>query len=322
MQKENLSTVDHPAADLAYPGEEKPLLSSSSGSTNKKNDNNIGGSYSDQHSRWFSTINMSTITDPEKGWLRFWNPALTFRQLTVRDRESSFYAFDAFRALAYLWVSNDHVQEGLMALYSNFHSWSEQNMSRSYVSSSAEGVTVFFVISGFLNLYVALRISARFKEKHVSWKTIRNFLFRRYMHLAPNLYIAVCIALALGCLTGSSLLYNNLCTPCENKWWTDFVFIQNLPYQFVKGSNCFNSTWTIGAEMQFYFMSVPIIFLYSYHRPLAFALILALIGLTVWMRTVITIGYATSYSLFGKYVYQPSYTRADAYFFGMGLYMM
>jgi hypothetical protein len=42
--------------------------------------------------------------DTEKGWMRFWNPKMSFGQLAQRTRNSSFYAFDCFRALAFLWV--------------------------------------------------------------------------------------------------------------------------------------------------------------------------------------------------------------------------
>jgi hypothetical protein len=39
-------------------------------------------------------------------------------------------------------------------------------------------------------------------------------MFRRYMHLAPNLYIAILIAMAIGCTSGISIFEFNFCPPC------------------------------------------------------------------------------------------------------------
>lgn len=303
------SNMAHPSADPVDPAESLPLINNS----NNPQVNDIQ-----------TPLTLDNFFDPQKGWIKFWNPALTFRQLTVRERNPSFYAFDAFRALAFLWVSNDHVQEGLKILYADFEAWIEtQSSSRAYADSSDQGVTVFFVISGFLNLYVALRISDSFQEKYVSWKTMRNFLFRRYMHLAPNLYVAVCIALMLGCLSGLALLDENFCVPCKSHWWTNFLFIQNFSDQmFEIGTDCYNSTWTIGAEMQFYICSVPLVFLYKYSPFSAFAAVIVLIGLVVVLRTEIILFSAEDGGTWAEYAYQPFYSRGDAYLFGMALYMM
>lgn len=63
--------------------------------------------------------------DVKNGWMKFWNPKLTFHQLTVRERDDSLFCFDAFRAFAFLWVSNSHVQEAFTLAYdeTSFTNW-------------------------------------------------------------------------------------------------------------------------------------------------------------------------------------------------------
>jgi hypothetical protein len=105
---------------------------------------------------------------PSRGWMQFWSPFLGFSQLTQRTRYDSFYAFDTFRALAYLWVSADHLSEGLSLVYSDFSVFERSSdWFHSVFDDSYNAVTVFFVISGFLNLYVLLRISESFKVTFV-----------------------------------------------------------------------------------------------------------------------------------------------------------
>lgn len=156
----------HPAADERHSHEDVPLLASTGA------DNSSSSSSSERRTPYVDAEKDSrtchapvcwreVFFDPQKGWMKFWNPAVTWRGLTCRERESSFYAFDAFRALAFFWVSNTHLSEGLSELYLDYSSWEAQG-DKSYTIAAAQGVTVFFVISGFLNIYVALRINERF----------------------------------------------------------------------------------------------------------------------------------------------------------------
>jgi hypothetical protein len=43
--------------------------------------------------------------DVKKGWMKFWDPQLTFNQIFVRERDGGLSCFDAFRAFAFLWIS-------------------------------------------------------------------------------------------------------------------------------------------------------------------------------------------------------------------------
>lgn len=58
-------------------------------------------------------VHLKDFFDVEKGWMKFWSPAMTFSQITSRDRDDTLFCFDAFRCFAFLWVSNSHIQEGM-----------------------------------------------------------------------------------------------------------------------------------------------------------------------------------------------------------------
>ena len=95
-------------------------------------------------------INPNNMINKSSIWSRLmlWSPLLTYKQLMFRDRETAFYALDAFRAMAYLWVQQVHVQDGLKILFNGdeFVKWLSIQSKSINGYSSSNGVTVFFVI--------------------------------------------------------------------------------------------------------------------------------------------------------------------------------
>jgi hypothetical protein len=110
-------------------------------------------------------VKCADFFDVKKGWMKFWDPQLSFNQIFVRERDGGLFCFDAFRAWAFLWISNSHMQEGLKKYYDNSYNTWIHNQSPALYSTSSNGVTVFFVISGFLNLMVSMSIAKKFKVK-------------------------------------------------------------------------------------------------------------------------------------------------------------
>lgn len=91
------------------------------------------------------------------------------------------------------------------------------------------------------------------------------------MHLAPNLYLCVAAVMVMGYFSGFPTLYTDFYSNCRQDYWKDLLFIQNLFKDL-----CYNSTWSIATEYQFYILGLPLIVLYCYSR-LATALILVLL---------------------------------------------
>jgi peptidoglycan/LPS O-acetylase OafA/YrhL len=90
----------------------------------------------------------------------------------VEDEEKALYVLDGLRALAYLWVANVHVEEGLEIYYSSVHvkhAWGQ--IGATFVVYAANnGVVVFFVLSGFLIPMVFTSIARKNKVKFMILK--------------------------------------------------------------------------------------------------------------------------------------------------------
>ena len=87
---------------------------------------------------------------------RFWHawfPSPNLKAIFVRDRDSNLNSLDGVRALAYLWVLNDHFYQVFNQAVPGFTAW-WSNYGGITVVEQAEkgdqGVTSFFVLSGFL----------------------------------------------------------------------------------------------------------------------------------------------------------------------------
>ena len=107
-----------------------------------------------------TVFNSDVFFNPKTGWMQYFDPVLNMKQLLIRNREGAFYAFDAFRALAFLWVSCAHLTEGLNIAFTDVSDWSTSKASYlCFLTNNVQGITVFFTISGFLNFFVALRIA-------------------------------------------------------------------------------------------------------------------------------------------------------------------
>jgi peptidoglycan/LPS O-acetylase OafA/YrhL len=146
-------------------------------------------------------------------------------------------------------------------------------------------------------------------------------MFRRFMHLGPNLYIAILVALFVGCISHDPTLYMNFCEPCKSYWWLDYIFLANYTKMWF-GTNCFNSTWTVSAQMQMYISGTLVTALYKYNPLYAFILSVILIAAVEAIRTKIILVYDFSEMDYSANAYSPVYCRADAYLMGMILWMM
>eukprot|EP01038_Epipyxis_sp_PR26KG_P009424 gene9424-12698_t len=252
-------------------------------------------------------------------WYHYWDVKKNLSQVFVRERNPDLFAIDAFRAMGFLWIINSHLQEGLATYFLNFEEWIEENISKAMVDSSAQGVTVFFVISGFLNIMVTESITKKNKEPNLSLRGASTYLFRRCCHLPPNLYVIVVIALLYGCNSNYSDSITTFCTPCLNSWWTDFIFLTNFSEYIASGGACFNSTWSVSAQMQLYITSIPVFYAYSVKKSYGYWACAAFTIIPLILRVVIIEYYLTNYIY---QIYLPFYTRADAYGLGMVLYML
>lgn len=160
------------------------------------------------------------------------------------------------------------------------------------------------------------------QDKIFSFRAAGTFMFRRFMHLGPNLYIAIIIALVVGCSSGLATLDFNFCSPCKKTWWLNYIFVADFNGLWSGDSMCFNSTWTVSAQMQMYVGLLWLKAIY-YSQPFyAFLISLVLIAFVLVLRVKLLLAYGSSAAFYANYVYLPSYTRMEAYLVGMILWMM
>ena len=118
------------------------------------------------------------------------------------------------------------------------------------------GVTLFFVLSGFLVTCILLTSKARHAEHGLPASSyFRNFYARRALRIFP-LYILVIVLLGL-CDRGGVR---------ENAWWF-LTHTINIKF-FLQGDYdpWVNHLWTLAIEEQFYFAYPLVIFLTPLHR--------------------------------------------------------
>lgn len=117
----------------------------------------------------------------------------------------------------------------------------------------ANGVQIFFTISGFLITYILL--SQKNNNSGASKpKMVLSFMFKRALRLFPIYYIFLTILVVFSKIGG-------LWLGQENMEWYYYLYIQNiLFYKFNFQSTLLNHTWSLAVEEQFYLLWPFLIF--------------------------------------------------------------
>lgn len=243
------------------------------------------------------------------------------QSLFQRKRSKDLYPLDAVRAMAYLWVCAFHIYSALSNYYLNvdltnaFGSF--QNL---LVKSGEDGAIVFFVLSGFVIPYSLMSISQRNKDHErghtLSWRTIVQFLIRRYLRIAPSLIIVMCVVLIYSCNNpnGEHSQSMKFCHGCQHSWYDNILFIGNFGGDSHVGM-CWDTTWTISSEMQFYLLSIPIMFGYFYNKWCGMSIVIGLGMFSWYYRQIIE-------SNSEKRLYPLIYERMDQYGTGIMLFFL
>lgn len=257
-------------------------------------------------------------------WWHAWDISKNSREIFIRDRDTDMNVLDGIRALAFMWVLNDHLEEALEYYMSNFGEWISSVGGITQAISGQQGdqgVTTFFVLSGFLIPFILIRLVKSKKERYMSFWTAVEFLFRRYVRIAPSIAASTIFAIGYGYYSDNSRVHSTFYTACQKNWWQNFVFLSN--YSGMLGlENCYDSTWTISVEMQLYVLTVPVIYMYCWEREYGFYAALVWSLVSFGLRTLCVFYVDAGVLSYGDYVYTASFSRADEYGIGMLLYMI
>src|SRR2546421_2275847 len=150
------------------------------------------------------------------------------REMTSAGTTPRFASLDGLRAVAALSVLTLHV-----CAYANyFHGW-----EGAYVRQLAGGVTVFFLLSGFLlyRPFVAARASGR------EPMALRDYARRRLLRIVPAYWLA---------LTALALWPGLPGHPLGAGGWRYYLFLQD--FQRTTVFDGLGTAWSLGTEVTFY----------------------------------------------------------------------
>ena len=271
-------------------------------------------------------------------WWHAWDVAANTREIFIRDREGDLAFLDGIRAIAYFWVLGDHMYQAFNSEMTGFNTWWEalgtsgnEFQILSNGNKGDQGVTSFFVLSGFLIPFIFSRmINAANKESEAIGQPAPEFgfhafefLFRRYMRLAPTLYSGTLVAYLYGNAMKdiSSSADATFYESCREYWWENIFFINNFS-GLAGWQDCYDSVWTISVEYQLYILTIPVVYCFCWKEIYGWFAAVIWTVVTVIIRVAVTDWCDATGAAYGAYVYLPSWTRAPEYGVGMLSFML
>ncbi|XP_078687293.1 nose resistant to fluoxetine protein 6-like [Branchiostoma floridae x Branchiostoma belcheri] len=143
------------------------------------------------------------------------------------------------------------------------------------VGNAFVSVDTFFFISGLLMAFLLLKRIQKSREKGESipyWMMYVHRYWRLTMPYAFVLMMWLCVYPYM--FIGPVWPGEGLDPLCGSNWWTNLLYVSNV----VNTDHvCMKWTWYLSADMQFFIIGVPLVYLTSRWRPVGFALKLALL---------------------------------------------
>ena len=157
-----------------------------------------------------------------------------------------------------------------------------------------QGVTLFFVLSGFLITWLLLR-----EDRETGTVSLRKFYVRRSLRIFPAFYTYWLAIVGLLFVTGRDIQWGHV--------WSSFLYVGNywIAAQLPENSSL-SHTWSLAIEEQFYLL-FPGLFLLIRADLRRLAVVLAMIVGTVWINRIVRVSVGDSMS----YLYHATDTRMD-----------
>lgn len=230
-----------------------------------------------------------------------------------------------------MWVLNDHLYQVFNASVPGFTAWWTNYGGITVVERGEkgdQGVTSFFVLSGFLIPFILTKEVAKRKERYLSFWTGVDFLFHRWVRLAPTLYVSTCLAILYGYYSTSAYSRVAFYDNCVDYWWLNFVFMENF-FGLGKWKDCYDSVWTISVEMQLYVLTLPVVYFFVWEKHYGYIAALCFFSISFVIKMSlaqwVTDGGGGSPSAIGNYnqlIYLAPWSRAAEYGIGIMLFMV
>ncbi|XP_021369748.1 nose resistant to fluoxetine protein 6-like [Mizuhopecten yessoensis] len=204
-----------------------------------------------------------------------------------------------------------------------------QRFTFQIITAGGFAVDTFFVLSAMLLTYTQLKRLAKLKT-HLTGPKIGSYamlyFFHRFWRLTPMYVVVLLIFATLLPYLGSGPLWPNVLQTsedCKQSWWTNLLYINNI----VKvDSQCMGWTWFLSNDMQFYVVSIFLLFFMTLSLPLGLVLstLLFLVGsgVATWQAYVYNgniLSIKSDNGKYWKYVYIAPWSRFGGYCVGLFL---
>lgn len=176
-----------------------------------------------------------------------------------------FKSFNSIRFFAFLLVFLQHALGRLEHQVSNE---TVVSFLKPLIYTGGHGVSLFFVLSGFLITYIILR-----EEHQTKTINLKNFYVRRTLRIWPLFFLIFLLGFFLYPLIMS--ISGDVYIPCQSPWLNAFFLnnfdaIRMLSFKDSLSCESYNPqisvTWSVGIEEQFY-LFWPLIFLF-FKKPI------------------------------------------------------
>lgn len=235
---------------------------------------------------------------------------------------------NAVRVLSICWVVFGHMQlfRAQESVVINIDTVPDffSHFAFTIVNSAPYSVDTFFWLSGFLQGYLMTQQLATGKK--VSWPLI---VAHRFIRILPLYMFIFFFGWTLTKYAGNGPKWYNaeemMHKDCSSYFWTYMLFVNN--FVIPKGSNnCMTGAWYLPNDMQFFLVSLPILYLYARHsRIYGWGLLIMGIGFSMIANGSISynehfhakLDHPENQKQYMDDLYYKPYCRVGPYFIGL-----
>ena len=171
-------------------------------------------------------------------------------------------------------------------------------------------VDSFFFLSAVLVAYLTFR-----QMKKRGRFPVVHYYVHRYLRLTPVYIFALFFtwALAHHLAVGAGFNYSNLIAAgCPKYWWTNFLYINNLyPWNIV--DECYNWSWYLANDMQFYVIAPLMLLPLYYFAPVGVIVSGAILLCSFVITATLTGVYDLQANLLAPFAYQYNGNSTQSY---------
>ena len=158
------------------------------------------------------------------------------KEFKIEVSENRIFGLDLLRALAIIIV--------VLAHTGHFLPTKIRSVYDKIIFSGSVGVSIFFVLSGYLIGKIIIREFTQKEEEKINFNTLLYFWIRRWLRTLPNYYIILIILTLFELYNNSNFTFRSI--------YRYYFFIQNFIHEIPR--TFFVESWSITIEEWFYFL--------------------------------------------------------------------